>query len=60
MRIQRFEETIIPQTDVGQRFANEYVERLKKQHTFVSREETTTQITIKSRYSLRILDSEVR
>lgn len=59
MRIQKFEETIIPQTDSGQRLADEFVERLKRQHAFVSREETTTQIIIKARYSLRLSDYEV-
>lgn len=59
MKIQRFEETIVPQTRAGQRFADEFEKRLKRQHAFVGREETTTQITIKARYTLRIADSEV-
>ena len=52
MTITRFEKTIIPQTLEGQKFANEYEERLTEQGAFRGREEDTQSIVIKAQYYL--------
>ena len=54
MTITRFEKTIIPQTLEGQKFANEYEERLTGQGAFRGREEYTQAIVIKAQYYLTL------
>jgi len=50
MHIVRKEQTIIPQTAEGIKFANEYETRLKSQGAFRGRDEDTQSITISAVY----------
>lgn len=59
MKLTRLEKTIIPQTLEGQKFANEYEQRLKGQFAFMSRKEDTQAITIEARYVFDLRTEEV-
>ena len=59
MRIKRIEQTIIPRTEKGHKFAEEYCERLKSQGAYKMAEVDLDDITITAEYFLEIKDDEV-
>lgn len=54
----RFESTIVPMSEAGRRFADEYAKRLKEQGAFEDMTERYGHIVIKARYELDLEDSE--
>lgn len=56
MVITKFERVIIPQTLEGQKFADEYVRKLREHRTFISRAEDMQSIILESRYYEEVLD----
>lgn len=58
MLIIRIEQTLIPNTLEGKAFADEYEERLRRQHVFRWREEDTTYITLKAVFTFSIKETE--
>lgn len=59
MTITKFENTIIPQTLDGRKFANEYEKRLREQGVFSGRTEDTQSIVIKVQYYLMFEEGDI-
>lgn len=54
MKIEKYETTVIPQTEYGRKFADEYSKRLKEQNAFLEMTYYTDIIQIKAKYHFRI------
>ena len=59
MQITRYEQTVIPQTTEGRKFADEYEKRLRDQLAFDGRSEGTQAITISAVYYFDIKDDSI-
>ena len=55
MTIHRIEQTIIPQTEEGRGFADEYEQRLLGQGCFIGREEGTELITLTADFYFELM-----
>lgn len=60
MRVKRIEQTIIPRTKEGHKFADEYCARLKSQGAYKMSECYLEEITITAEYFFEVKDDEVK
>ena len=59
MKVTRFETTIYPNTEQGEKLANEYQKKMEDQNIFVRRKEDTQTIALTLGYQFEVTDEEV-
>lgn len=58
MTIERYEQTVIPQTEHGRKFAKEYVIRLKMQGSYLGIVENANEIIIRAKYDVSVIEEK--